>query len=142
MREGFSLIEALAATVLLAIAMIPIYDMLSSLHSAGQRLELATQVPFVEATALTLLDGPDVFGAERINEGRLAVDGWQVEWRREIIGHVQAAGSSYGSNTIDVWMEEIVLTVSLGGYRQSSSHRRMGWSKRFESVDAYMETME
>jgi hypothetical protein len=142
MREGFSLIEALAATVLLAIAMIPIYDMLSSLHIAGQRLALVTQVPFVEATVLTLLDSPNEFGAERINEGRLSVDSWQVEWRREVIGDVQAAGAPYGAATIDLWMEEIVLTFAHGEYRQSSLHHRMGWSKRFESVDAYLETME
>mgnify|MGYP003656039386 CR=1 FL=1 len=58
-RDGFSLIEALAATALLSIAMIPIYDMLSALHTASGRLERATQTPFIEATALTLLAGPD-----------------------------------------------------------------------------------
>lgn len=141
-RDGFSVMEALAATVLLTLAMIPIYDMLTSLHGATSRLGRASQAPFVEATALTLLHGPDGREEPFTDRGVLSVDGWSVEWERRILSNVQPAGAPYGADMIDIWLEELELVLVLDTYRLASTHRRIGWSPRHDSLEAYLMTLE
>lgn len=141
-RDGFSLIEALAATALLAMAMIPIYDMLSALHTASARLERATQTPFIEATALTLLTGPDPRDASPEETGELSIDGWRVEWRRRALSATEAAGAAYGSEMIDIRLEELELVLIQGNYSQKTYHRRIAWTPRYDSLDGYLATFQ
>lgn len=141
-RDGFSLIEALAATALLAIAMIPIYDMLSALHTASGRLERATQTPFIEASALTMLGGRDPRDATLEEEGKLIIDGWRVEWHRRALSPTEAAGGAYGNEMSDIQLEELELILIRDNYRQSTLHRRIAWTPRYDSLDAYMATLQ
>lgn len=145
-RDGFSLMEALAATALLAVAMLPIYDMLSALHSASARLDRATQTPFIEASALTLLTTPDSAGLAAEERGALEIDGWRVEWRRRALSEAEAAGAIYGTEMIDIRLEALELTLTLNDYRQTSVHHRLVWTPRYDSLEAfleaYMETLE
>ncbi len=141
-RDGFSVIEALAATALLALALIPIYDMLSTLHDASERLERATQTPFVEATALTLLAGPDARDAPREERGEFSINGWRVEWERRALSSVQPAGGDYGNDMIDIQLEEVELTLILDDYRRTSRHRRIAWTPRYDDLDAFLETLQ
>jgi len=141
-RNGFSVIEALAATAMLALVMIPIYDMLGTLHTASERLERATQAPFIEATALALLTGPDARDTPAEESGELSIDGWRVEWRRRALSADEAAGAAYGNEMIDIRLEELELVLIQDSYRQASRHRRLVWTPRYDSLDAYLETIE
>ncbi len=141
-KGGFSVIEALAATALLAVAMIPIYDMLSALHTASERLERATQTPFIEATALTLLAGPDPRDTEPEESGELTIGGWRVEWQRRALSATGPAGAAYGTEMIDIRLEELELVLIQDNYRQRSLHRRIAWTPRHDSLEAYMETLQ
>tara|TARA_R110000744_G_scaffold1843_4_gene6811 strand:- start:4442 stop:4876 length:435 start_codon:yes stop_codon:yes gene_type:complete len=141
-RDGFSLIEALAATALLSIAMIPIYDMLSALHTASGRLERATQTPFIEATALTLLAGPDHRHDPPEESGALIIDGWRVEWQRHPLSATEIAGMAYGTAMIDIRLEELELVLIQDNYRRTTHHRRIAWTPRHDDLDAYLATLE
>ena len=138
-RDGFSVMEALAATALLATAMIPIYDMIAALHRAGLRLGEATEAPFIEATALTLLGGGEPYGSERPPEGVFKIRGWQVGWRREPVSAVQTAGGAYGVEMSDLWLEEVELVLTGTNYRQVSKHTALVWRPRYESLESFME---
>lgn len=141
-RDGFSLIEALAATALLSMAMIPIYDMLSALHTASARLERATQTPFIEATALTMLVGPNSRDTPPEESGELMVNGWRVEWQRHALSATEAAGGAYGTGMIDIQLEELRLVLIQGNYRQTTYHRRIAWTPRYDSLDTYLATLQ
>lgn len=141
-KDGFSVIEALAATALLAMTMIPIYDMLSALHAASERLERATQTPFIEATALTLLAGPGTRDTPPEESGELVINGWRVEWERRALSAVEPAGAAYGAEMIDIQLEELELVLIQGNYRQSRIHRRIAWTPRHDSLEAYLETLQ
>jgi len=141
-RDGFSVIEALAATALLAMAMIPIYDMLSALHTASERLERATQTPFIEATALTLLAGPDQRDEPLEESGELIIGGWRVEWERRALSAIEPAGAAYGTEMIDIQLEELELVLIQDNYRQRTLHRRIAWTPRHDGLDAYLETLQ
>lgn len=142
-RDGFSIIEALAATALLAIAMVPVYDMLTSLHAASIRLQYATQVPFVEASAIALITGPGMADAGTPEgQGELSIDGWHVEWSRQALTSPEPAAGSMGVEMIDIWLEQIELVFTLDGYRQTSVHTRLAWSPRYENFDAYIATLD
>ncbi|WP_421788216.1 hypothetical protein [Hyphobacterium sp.] len=141
-RAGFSVIEALAATALLALALIPIYDMLTALHEASDRLDRATQTPFIESTALAMLAGPDPRDEPREESGELTINGWLVEWERRALSPVEPAGGAYGNNMIDIRLEEVVLTLILDDYRRTSRHRRIAWTPRYDDLDTYLETLQ
>lgn len=141
-RDGFSLIEALAATALLSMAMIPIYDMLSALHTASARLERATQTPFIESTALTMLAGPNLRDAPLEERGELIIDGWRVEWQRRPLSPTEAAGGAYGTGMIDIQLEELELVLIQDNYRQTTHHRRIAWTPRHDSLDTYLATLQ
>lgn len=137
-RDGFSVMEALAATALLATAMIPIYDMIAALHRAGLRLGEATEAPFIEATALTLLDAGEPYGSQRSAEGSLVIRGWQVSWRRGPVTAEQTAGAAYGLEMSDLWLEELELVLTGDNYSQVSKHAVLVWRPRFEDLESYL----
>jgi len=141
-RDGFSVIEALAATLLLAMAMIPIYDMLSALHTASERLERATQTPFIEATALILLSGPNPRDVPLEENGELFIDGWRVEWVRRALSPTSPAGAAYGIEMIDIRLEELDLTMIHDNYRMTTHHQRISWTPRHDSIESYLETLQ
>ncbi|GJL96478.1 MAG: hypothetical protein DHS20C06_02950 [Hyphobacterium sp.] len=141
-RDGFSVIEALAATLLLAMAMIPIYDMLAALHTASDRLERATQTPFIESTALILLSGPDPRDLPPEENGALIIDGWRVEWHRRALSVIESAGCAYGTEMIDIQIVEIEMILIQDNYRQRTVHRRIAWAPRYDSLDTYLESLQ
>ncbi len=136
-RDGFSVMEALAAAALLAAAMIPIYDMIAALHHAGLRLGQAAEAPFIEETALTLLDGREPYGSQRSSEGSLTIRGWQVSWRRGPVSAEQTAGAAYGLEMSDIWLEELDLVLTGDAYSQSSKHIVLVWRPRFKDLESY-----
>lgn len=113
LQDGFSVIEALAAVALLAVALAPVYDMLQQLSDAASRaddLVSATQV--LETTSALIRAGE--IPPEQIN-------GWRVDVTRQSETEPLLVDGYLGGQFFYVSEIESLITVQDNDFRLQRS---------------------
>lgn len=123
---GFTLLEAVVALVVFAVAGGALYGLFgTNLTALGRSGDVAAQAPVVRQ-ALARLEAVNPWH-ER--EGEFFVDGYQVAWRAELAAPVRQGQSPFGTGDYDLALYDVQLEVVSQG-------RRLGvWQTRLVGYD-------
>ena len=123
---GFTLLEAVVALVVFAVAGGALYGLFgTNLTALGRSGDVAAQAPVVRQ-ALAQLEAVNPWHEP---DGQLVVDGYQVVWRAELAAPVRQGQSPFGTGGYDLGIYDVQLEVSNQG-------RRLGvWQTRLVGYD-------
>ncbi|MEO1039965.1 MAG: prepilin-type N-terminal cleavage/methylation domain-containing protein [Pseudomonadota bacterium] len=123
-RAGFSVIEVLASVALLAIALVPLFQLQSALAEAAVRLELAAEIAEMEESALALISAVNPIEQ---NEGADQLGDWSMRWRAEPVTEEVFADGYLGQSNFNIALFEITVTLERGDTRRQFAVRQLGW---------------
>lgn len=123
-RDGFSVVEVLAAIALIAVAMIPLYRLQQTLANASFRIERTAETLEAKENALAWL--------ETVNpmiepDGETEIGGWRVAWHAEPVASVPLAEGFRGPSNYALGLYEVEVSVERGPVRDSFTIRKLGW---------------
>lgn len=123
-RDGFSVIEVLAAIALIAVAMIPLYRLQQTLANASFRIERTAQTLAAKENALAWMETVNPMSDP---DGETVLGGWRVSWHAAPIAEVPLAEGYRGSSIFALGLYEVEVTVERNGVRDSFILRKTGW---------------
>ena len=123
-RAGFSVVEVLAAVALMAIAILPLYQLQRALTDAAVRLELQTEALDTQQSALAILE---TINPHAEPEGSRSLGRWQMSWRSSQVAFTSEATGFLGQSNYELALYEIVVTLERQNFRTEFETRRIGW---------------
>jgi len=123
-RPGFSIVEVLAAIGLLAIAMLPLYQLQQTLANASFRVERTAQTLSAKENALAWME---TVNPMLMPEGQTEIGGWLVSWTSTPVASVPLAEGYRGSSIYALGLYEVEVSVSRNGIQDSFTLRKLGW---------------
>lgn len=123
-RDGFSIIEVLAAVALISVAIVPLFQFQRTLTDAVVSIERNVEALEISRSALALVStinpakSPD--GCDQLGE-------WSVCWASERIAFEADADGFLGQSSFAIGLYEITITISIGSYQKVLGVRQLGW---------------
>lgn len=128
---GFTLLEAVVALVVFAVAGGALYGLFgTNLTALGRSGEVAAQAPVVRQ-ALARLEAVNPWHEP---EGAFVVDGYQVSWRAELAAPVRQGQSPFGTGDYDLGLYDVQLEVVRQGQRLGVWRTRLVGYERVRTV--------
>jgi hypothetical protein len=132
MRAGFSIMEALVAIAIIAIATIPLFELQRSLARSTARLQTTTERLDVEASALSFLQVVDPIAQPT---GRLEIGAWNLAWAAEPIATEINADGYLGPGIYSIYLYEIEAELTRGSIQRTFTVRRLAWQQSRNPLD-------
>lgn len=126
MRSGFSLIEVLAAVALMALVILPLYQLQRSLADASLRMSRAGERTDVEQSALSLIA---TINPDAMAEGSEAIGPWTMDWTSERIAHNPSPDGLSGGGIYAISLYEVTITLTRGQDEHVFTVRQLGWTQ-------------
>jgi len=123
-RAGFSVVEVLASVALLAIALVPLFQLQRTLADAAIRLERAAQIAEMEESALALVGSINPMA---VSQGEQRLGEWTMRWRAEPLVEERFADGYLGQSNFNIALYEITVTLESGPQVREFTVRQMGW---------------
>ena len=131
-RPGFSVMEALVAIAIIAITMIPLFELQRSLSQSTARLQTTAERLDVEASALAFLQVVDPVAQPT---GRLEIGAWTLDWDSQLVS-MEADGDGYlGPGLYSIYLYDIEAQLTRGGSQQNLVIRRVAWLQTRNPLD-------
>ena len=123
-RIGFSVVEVLASVALLAIALVPLFQLQRTLADAAIGLERAAEIAEMEESALALVA---TVNPMTVSEGAQMLGEWSMRWRAEPIVAERFADGYLGQSNFNVALYEITVTLERDALVREFTVRQLGW---------------
>lgn len=123
-RDGFSVVEVLASVALIAIAIIPLYQLQRTLSDAAIRLERAQEILEIQNSALAFLNTVNPAEAP---EGATPIGDWQMSWTSEQLAFEPDAEGFQGQSNYAIGLYEITVVLQREDTRREFNIRKVGW---------------
>jgi len=114
LKRGFSVIEALAAVALLALALTPLYSMLQQINSAALRIQNLVEARDINGTVASLLHTGLAVPAQ--------IQGWTVTVVSEDPSAPEAVDGYLGGQYFNMRTEEHTVTLQKNDYTFERHH--------------------
>lgn len=129
-ERGYTVIEALVAVFLMAVAIAP----LIALQSQASRGVLAVERSLSRSVALeNALGYLSVINIAENPTGNLSSEGWQVSWNSEQISDYQRARFQGAEGNFELALYRVTIRLSKEGVETSKHVTRIGWRPLFEN---------
>lgn len=122
-REGFSLIEALAALLIASMVLLAAYSLQREMTGAERRYERAVALAERQRTALVLIR--DINPAAAPRGERMLAGGRTAEWTTRPLGDFTVAND--GRNEVRLYRMEVVVRDPDGRASPPLTFSRVGW---------------
>lgn len=132
MRAGFSVMEALVAIAIIAIAMIPLFELQRSLAQSTARLQTTTERLDIEASALAFLQVVDPLAEP---SGSLEIGAWTLIWDSQLIATEANADGYLGAGLYSVYLYDIEAELARGSTQYEFTIRRLAWRQTRNPFD-------
>ncbi len=127
LRRGFSVIEALAAVALLALALAPLYSMLQQITSATLRIERFVEAREVNGTVSSLVQSGMGVPEE--------IQGWSVTVTMNEPGSEEAVDGYLGGQYFTLLTENYTVTLRKNEYTFERRHSRIALNPIYDSEE-------
>lgn len=131
-RPGFSVMEALAAIAIIAITMIPLFELQRSLSQSTARLQVTAERLDVEASALAFLQVIDPVAEPT---GRLEIGAWTLSWESQLVAMEADADGYLGPGLYSIYLYDIDAQLTRGDSQQDLVIRRVAWRQTRNPLD-------
>ncbi|MGP1276146.1 MAG: prepilin-type N-terminal cleavage/methylation domain-containing protein [Caulobacterales bacterium] len=125
-RKGFSLIEVLAAVALMALAIMPLYQLQRTLADAALRMSRAGELADMEQSALGLIA---TINPDQMAEGTETIGAWTMSWTSERIAYNPAPDGMTGRGIYSISLYEVTVTLRRDDREHSFTVRQLGWTQ-------------
>lgn len=125
-RAGFSVVEVLAAIALIAVAMIPLYQLQRALADAAFRLEQSAAALEAKENALAWLE---TVNPQLQPDGEIMIGGWLVRWQARPVATVPIARGYLGESIHSVGLYDVEVRMERNGRSDSFTVRKIGWEQ-------------
>lgn len=132
-REGFSLVEALVALAIAALAFTAIFALQDQMTVGQMRLQRALDTAALQRNALELVQ--DLNPMDQPSGQRVLAGGQVVSWTAQPLTETRRnAGFPAGEGVFDVALYEVETVITAAGGRELGrlQFRRLGWRRTFE----------
>jgi prepilin-type N-terminal cleavage/methylation domain-containing protein len=128
-RSGFSLIEVLAAVALMALVILPLYQLQRSLADASLRMRQAGERADLEQSAISFVAtiNPDI-----VAEGTEMIGEWSMTWSSERIAHDPSPDGLAGGGIYAISLYEVTVTLTRGQEQHVFQTRQLGWTQTLD----------
>lgn len=120
------MIEVLAAVALMALVILPLYQLQRSLADASLRMSHAGERTDVEQSALSLIA---TINPDTMEEGSETIGAWTMEWTSERIAHDPSPDGLSGGGIYAISLYEITVTLTRGRDEHVFTVRQLGWTQ-------------
>lgn len=125
-REGFSLIEVLAAVALMALVIMPLYQLQRTLADASLRMARSGEMADVQQSALSLIA---TINPDQMAEGTESIGAWTMDWTSERVAYNPSPDGMTGRGIYSISLYDVTVTLRRDGQEQSFTVRQLGWTQ-------------